>query len=146
MRPTPSPAAIAAHARAPPSSCFAIAGPSTKIADRTASWNTPKFEMLTQSHLLERTSPQPSRSSSRNGRTTLTAPWIGRPASRTALTANVAASRAIAHPVPTVATSAPPTIGPATLATLTEKKRRAFASCRLERSTVCGVSPPAAGW
>jgi len=102
--------------------------------------------MLTQSHRRERTSSHPSRNSSTNGRVTRTAPRTARPPRTSALIPKLSASTPIAHPVPTVATSVPPRIGPAMFAVLTEKKSSAFASCSRSGDTVCGVSPLAAGW
>ncbi len=66
-RTEPMPAAVrmVAQAPAPPRDSFATSGPSTKNGARTVAWKNAKLQTLAQTHVLERNSRHPARSSCR---------------------------------------------------------------------------------
>ena len=54
------------HAGAPPSDCFAMTGPSTKIGAKINTLTQENSTTMTQSHVRDQNSVQPPRSCTRN--------------------------------------------------------------------------------
>ena len=101
---------------------------------------------IDQSHVRERNSPQPSRSSW----TKLDAAWRAAAGTRirttnAALTRNVAASKASAQPAPTPATTSPASPAPTIEVVLLASRSSAFACWRRAALTTLGTRPLEAG-
>ena len=98
---------------------------------------------MTQTHVCERTSVQPSRSSASTVVRTARSPRSrGRSRIRNAAeTRNVAASSANAQPAPTPSTSAVASAGPTNSATVSSVPSAALAGWISLSGTVCGTSP-----
>jgi hypothetical protein len=118
---------IAAQAGAPPMCCLATRGPRTFIAAKQP-LTTANCPTSSQTHGRELNSRQPSRRSARIVDGAPRAAWATRiPISSAAEAANVAASKASAHPEPTVATSTPATAEPMMLVLFWASRSRALA-------------------
>ena len=124
LRASPQPSAPRAGAR------LDTSGPSTPSAPKWMALSNPKTTTTTHSHVREANSDQPSRSSAhidvRSGADTGSrAGSFTRQRQRIAMR-YVAASKARAHPGPTVTTSSPATAGPTTVSPLRENASSAL--------------------
>ena len=103
--------------------------------------------IITQSQVRERTSRQPSRSSTRKDAGALVRSSVGtrRVSRKPALTRKVRASRARVPPAPMRATRMPEIEGPTNQPKPSAMPRRALASCSRSAGTICWMSAPKAG-
>src|SRR5712691_871793 len=142
-KPTPSAAVIRPQACAPPRWALATAGPSTWKPPYQAARTTVNWSTVTQSHLCDQNSDQPSRSS----RTILRAcpdssasPSAQAGPSRIASINGTAAKipkpqTASAHPGPNSATHSPASAAPPIIATFITSRLSALASCNWREGT-----------
>jgi len=103
----------------------------------------PKKTIVVQSQVCRRNSPQPSRRSTRNdfGSTVSARAGSRSRVSRSAATANDAASTSSAEPGLPSATRMPPSAGPTIPVVFRESPSSAFACCSRPGLIVAGISP-----
>ena len=146
--PMPKAVLIAAQLAAPDSSVSAITGPSASTQGSASRWYAVNAGMNVHIHRRFATSAMPPfRSRQKWCSLACGRSWRTWSRSRNAaLTANVAASMAIAVPGPSSAIRMPASVGPATMPTLRAMPSIALPCCRCCCVATIGTRPPSAGW